>query len=88
MHQRAAPEENGEQPSISRWECHCKQPPVLLGTYDASGTVNIKMRDRYWHVVGRIWTTCPRCGKQHTFDPRAGVVDTGDPTSVPDARAS
>jgi hypothetical protein len=40
----------------------------LLGTYDEGGTVNIKVRDRYWHVIGRVWTTCPRCGAEHVFE--------------------
>ena len=51
-----------------RWECHCRQPPVLLGTYDLDGSVNIKIRDRYWHIEGRVATTCPKCGRQHVLD--------------------
>lgn len=54
---------------MSRWECHCRETPVLLGTYDASGTIHIKMRDRYWHVSGTVRTMCPRCGKEHVLNP-------------------
>ena len=69
MRDRAAQRERGERDAVVRWECRCQDPPVLLGTYDASGTVNIKVRDRYWHVIGQIWTTCPRCGAEHAFEP-------------------
>ncbi len=54
-----------------RWECRCRQPPVLLGTVDRSGRVNIKIRDRYWHIEGRVWTHCPKCGTEHMLDPRS-----------------
>jgi hypothetical protein len=52
---------------IVRWECHCQMPPVLLGTYDGTGTVHIKVRDRYWHIIGIVKTTCPRCGSEHVL---------------------
>ena len=55
--------------STIRWECHCQESPVLLGTYDPTGTVHIKARDRYWHVTGTVRTTCPRCGKEHALEP-------------------
>lgn len=55
---------------LVRWECRCQQPPVLLGTYDAGGRINIKMRDRYWHIDGIVQTVCPRCGSEHTLDLR------------------
>jgi hypothetical protein len=52
-----------------RWECRCQEPPVLLGTYDESGHVNIKVRDRYWHVQGSsVHTVCPKCGAEHTLE--------------------
>ena len=61
-----------------RWECACRQPPVLLGTYEPGGRVHIKVRDRYWHVEGRVETVCPRCGAEHALDP---VMTEGeDPT--------
>jgi hypothetical protein len=56
---------------IDRWECHCQEPPVLLATYDAHGTINIKARDRYWTVQGTVKARCPKCGAEHTFDPAA-----------------
>jgi hypothetical protein len=59
--------------STVRWECACQETPVLLGTYDASGVIHIKMRDRYWHITGAVRTTCPRCGKEHTLNPLAGA---------------
>ena len=61
-----------------RWECGCRQNPVLLGTYEADGRINLKSRDRYWHVYGRVETTCPRCGAER-------VLDLGTPPSQPDA---
>ena len=53
---------------LFRWECRCQQPPVLLATYDAHGRINIKARDRYWHIEGRVQTICPRCGSEHALD--------------------
>ena len=57
--------------SISRWVCECQDPPVLLATYDGSGLVNIKARDRYWTVKGEVWARCPLCGTEHHFDAAA-----------------
>ena len=60
-----------------RWLCHCTTPPLLLGTVEGD-TVNLKMRDRYYHieaVQGRISTICPKCGHQHTID--FGTVTSG-----------
>ena len=53
-----------------RWECHCQQPPVLLATYDPGGKVNIKVRDRYWHLYGFgfVQAICPRCAAEHMLD--------------------
>ena len=52
-----------------RWVCHCSTPPVLLATLDGN-QINLKIRDRYYHIEGlhgRIQAICPRCGKQHTI---------------------
>jgi hypothetical protein len=57
---------------LFRWECRCRQPPVLLATYDAHGRIHIKARDRYWHVQGVVQAICPRCGSEHALDPRNG----------------
>jgi hypothetical protein len=54
--------------SVRRWECGCREPAVLLGTFDRNGRINIKVRDRYWHVEGVVRTTCPRCGVEHVLD--------------------
>ncbi len=51
-----------------RWECGCRETPVLLGTYEADGRINLKSRDRYWHVYGRVETNCPRCGAERVLD--------------------
>jgi hypothetical protein len=42
---------------------------VLLATVDTGGTLNLKIRDRYYHIEGRcaIRATCPRCGRVHTL---------------------
>ncbi len=55
-------------PPPFRWLCHCQDPPLLLATYDATGRINIKVRDRYWHVVGSVQAICPRCGAEHLLD--------------------
>lgn len=52
----------------TRWECHCQEPPVLLATYDRSGRVNIKVRDRYWNVASPVHTVCPKCGAEHLLE--------------------
>jgi hypothetical protein len=66
---RARGSPGGEEP-VQRWECRCRVPPVLLGTFDRNGRINIKVRDRYWHVEGIVRTTCPRCGVEHVLDLR------------------
>lgn len=53
-----------------RWLCHCSTPPILLATLEG-GNVNLKIRDRYYHiegVQGRIRAICPKCGQQHTIE--------------------
>ena len=52
-----------------RWVCRCAEPPTLLATIGGN-QVNLKIRDRYYHIEGRqgsIQTVCPMCGKQHTI---------------------
>ncbi len=67
-------------PPSHRWECGCQQPAVLLATWTDAGQVNIKVRDRYWHVsgCGVVQTVCPRCASEHRLDLDAL------PGSVPD----
>lgn len=81
MHGHAAQPVASERDAVSRWECHCQRPPVLLATFDATGRVNIKVRDRYWHVLGRVWTHCPKCGAEHYLDLACGREggETQDP---------
>lgn len=54
-----------------RWQCDCRQPPVLLATVDATGALTLKVRDRYYRIerAGRIRATCPRCGREHILEP-------------------
>jgi hypothetical protein len=40
----------------------------LLATYEPNGRINIKVRDRYWHVVGSVRAICPKCGADHLLD--------------------
>ena len=54
--------------NVMRWVCNCEDPPVLLATYDHTGRVNIKARDRYWHCIGRVQTICPKCGREQVMD--------------------
>jgi hypothetical protein len=58
------------QATVFRWECRCRSRPVLLATYDARGRINIKVRDRYWHIDGQVRTVCPVCGAEHLLDLR------------------
>lgn len=74
-HPRRAPRGGADRDPVFRWLCRCRQPPVLLGTYDADGRVNIKVRDRYWHVHGQVQTICPRCGAEHLLDLREAGND-------------
>ena len=75
----AAQSDSGKacQRLLFRWECGCQQSPVLLATYDDRGRINIKARDRYWHVQGTVQTVCPRCGSEHTLDPRGEARSRG-----------
>ena len=57
--------------AVRRWECRCREPAVLLGMIERNSRINIKVRDRYWHVEGVVRTTCPRCGVEHVIDLRA-----------------
>ncbi len=62
-----------------RWICRCSVPPTLLATVE-DGNVNLKIRDRYYHIEGlhgRIRATCPRCGKEHIIELGGGVVSRG-----------
>jgi len=71
---------------LFRWECRCRQPPVLLATYDGRGRIHIKARDRYWHVQGIVQTICPRCGSEHALDlrqaSRSGLPDAAAPSGI------
>lgn len=55
-------------PPVYRWECLCREPPVLLGTYDLTGRVDLKDPSRYWQLNGRVATNCPKCGRPHLLD--------------------
>ena len=59
-----------------RWECRCQLPPLLLATYDATGLIQIKVRNRYWYVRGTVQTVCTRCGGEHALDLRHGLPNT------------
>ncbi len=59
-------------PPTYRWECPCQERPVLLATYGPNGRINIKVRDRYWHLFGfgQVQAICPRCAAEHILDLR------------------
>ena len=69
QHAAVSPAEEPRR-TIFRWECRCQPTPVLLATYDDRGRINIKARDRYWHIEGVVQTVCPRCGSEHALDLR------------------
>lgn len=73
-----------------RWVCPCQEPPVLLATYDLSGRLNIKVRDRYWHLFGfgHVQAICPRCGAEHLLDLRALKRQTQQDTAGKDVLVS
>ncbi|MGH2531666.1 MAG: hypothetical protein ACRDJW_05110 [Thermomicrobiales bacterium] len=62
--------------AVYRWECPCQEPPFLLATYEPNGRINIKVRDRYWHIFGQVRTICPKCGAEHVLD----LSDDDEPT--------
>lgn len=72
-------------PPTYRWECPCQEPAVLLATYDPGGKVNIKVRDRYWHVFGfgQVQAICPKCAAEHVLDIRR-LQDALDNDPEPD----
>lgn len=60
----------GQAASPRRWVCRCSTPPVLLATVE-EGRVNLKIRDRYYHIEGlqgRVRAICPRCGAEHIVE--------------------
>jgi hypothetical protein len=59
-------------PAVYRWVCPCQDPPVLLATYGPNARINIKVRDRYWHLhgFGMVEAICPRCAAEHLLDLR------------------
>ena len=59
-------------PPVYRWVCPCQDPPVLLATYGPNARINIKVRDRYWHLqgFGVVEAICPRCAAEHMLDMR------------------
>jgi hypothetical protein len=51
-------------------------PPVLLATVEGD-RVNLKIRDRYYHIEGvrgRVRATCPRCGREHILTLKGGAT--------------
>ena len=52
-----------------RYDGRCSKPPVLLATLEGN-QINLKIRDRYYHIEGlhgRVQATCPLCGKRHSI---------------------
>jgi hypothetical protein len=72
---RPASRRQNHRDVVFRWECRCQEPPVLLATYEPNGRINIKVRDRYWHVFGSVRAICPKCGADHLLDLSGNVVD-------------
>ena len=73
----------GRREAIFRWVCPCQEPPVLLATYTRRGRINIKVRDRYWHVSGCVQAICPRCGAEHVLDLRGIDPDADERRARP-----
>jgi hypothetical protein len=72
---RPAARRHHNRDMVYRWECRCQDPPVLLATYEPNGRINIKVRDRYWHVFGSVRAICPKCGADHLLDLSGNVAD-------------
>ncbi len=72
---RPASRRHHDRDMVFRWECRCQDPPVLLATYEPNGRINIKVRDRYWHVFGSVRAICPKCGADHLLDLSGNVAD-------------
>lgn len=69
---------SGNRPRY-RWECHCSDPPILLARYDPDGHIEIKVRDRFYHLAsGCVQATCPKCGATHILDLRPSDRDLED----------
>jgi len=79
-------------PPAYRWECPCQDPPVLLATYGPDGRMNIKVRDRYWHLYGfgQVQAICPRCAGEHVLDLRflQAAIDGPDEPGYPEGGPS
>lgn len=74
-------------PPVYRWVCPCQDPPVLLATYGPNARINIKVRDRYWHLqgFGMVEAICPRCAAEHMLDMRLlrhALGDSGRASSI------
>ncbi|CAN5670554.1 hypothetical protein BH23CHL5_BH23CHL5_03980 [soil metagenome] len=53
---------------LTRWECTCQDPPILLGAIDSRQWVGIKLRDRAVYAYGSVIALCPKCGQEHRFE--------------------
>lgn len=51
-----------------RWTCPNHSSPVLLAMVDEQGHLQIKVRNRVWHISNftTVTATCPKCGERHT----------------------
>lgn len=67
-----------DQKRAARWECHCKSPPFLLGTYTDDGKVMIKLRDRTYEANAPVRTRCPLCSLEHVL----AFDDEGNPIAA------
>lgn len=66
-----------------RWECTCSDPPILLARYDPGGHIEIKVRDRFYHLAsGCVQATCPKCGALHILDLRPSQRPQHEPPAV------
>jgi hypothetical protein len=69
LEQEGLSEGRGSGGRPRRWVCRCSEPPVLLATLEGN-QINLKIRDRYYHIEGlhgRVQAICPLCGTRHTI---------------------
>lgn len=89
--EQTAPVQRSQSAPSMRWVCECTNPPTLLATYDGSGRIEVKVRDRRYIARDRLLAICPRCGTRHLLQIRglpATTADADEPNSASQSDAT